>query len=155
MRVLVSAYACEPGVGSENGHGWNYSSDLAKRGHEVHAIVPAQWRESVERELARAPVDNLTFHFVRQHEGPMRLGWTAGSAARYLLWQWDASEAALRLDVTRDFDVVHHVSYGSLLGGSFMWRLGKPLVFGPSGGGQTAPPEFLSLLWPLSDAPKC
>ena len=41
------------------------------------------------------------------------------------------------------FDVVHHVSYGSLPGGSIPRRLGRPFVFGPLGGGQTAPPKFL------------
>lgn len=144
MRVLISAYACQPGAGSESGHGWNYSSELAKRGHEVHAIVPAQWGEGVRREFERARIDGLTFHFVREREWPMRLGWTAGSALRYFLWQWDASKTALLLDTAHDFDVVQHVSYGTLLGGSFMWRLGKPFVFGPTGGGQTAPPAFLA-----------
>ncbi|MER5178799.1 glycosyltransferase family 4 protein [Streptomyces sp. NPDC002896] len=36
-------------------------------------------------------------------------------------------------------DLVHHVSYGSLEGGCALHRLGPPLVFGPVGGGQTAP----------------
>jgi len=144
VKILISAYACEPGAGSEGGYGWNYASELAKRGHEVHAIVPAQWSEGVGRELACAPIDNLAFHFVREREWPMRLGWTFGSALRYFLWQWDASKTALKLDATHDFEVIHHVSYGTLLGGSFMWRLGKPFVFGPVGGGQTAPPAFLS-----------
>jgi glycosyltransferase involved in cell wall biosynthesis len=144
MRVLISAYACEPGAGSESGHGWNYSSELAKRGHEVHAIVPLQWSEAVEREVARASKNKLIFHYVREREWPLRLGWTVGSALRYFLWQWDASTTAIGLDAAHEFDVVHHVSYGTLLGGSFMWRLGKPFVFGPAGGGQTAPRAFLS-----------
>jgi glycosyltransferase involved in cell wall biosynthesis len=144
MRVLFSAYACEPGAGSEGGHGWNYPSALAKRGHEVHAIVPARWRDGVRSELVRTPIHDLTFHFVSEREWPMRLGWTLGSALRYFLWQRDASTAALKLDVAHDFEIVHHISYGTLLGGSYMWRLGKPFVFGPTGGGQTTPPAFLS-----------
>jgi glycosyltransferase involved in cell wall biosynthesis len=49
----------------------------------------------------------------------------------------------LEADKRFAFDMVHHVSYATLLGASFMWRLGKPFVFGPVGGGQTAPPSFL------------
>ena len=143
-RILISAYACEPGAGSEGGHGWNYPSELAKRGHDVHVIAPTRWREGVEAELSRVPVDNLTFDFVSEREWPMQLGWTMGSALRYFIWQWDASQAALKADALVGADVIHHVSYGSLLGGSFMWRLNKPFVFGPTGGGQTAPPAFLS-----------
>jgi len=144
MRILISAYACEPGSGSEGGYGWNYPSELARRGNQVHTVVPERWREGVEREIARAPHDRLTFHFVAEREWPLRLGWTLGSALRYFLWQWDAAQAALRLDALHDFEVVHHVSYGTLLGGSFMWRLGKPFVFGPTGGGQVAPSAFLT-----------
>lgn len=144
MRVLISAYACEPGAGSEGGHGWNYSSELAKVGHEVDAIIPTKWSAAVRGELACAPVENLVFHYVRERDWPMRLGWTLGSAVRYFLWQWDASTMARELEATHNFDVIHHVSYGTLLGGSFMWRLGKPFVFGPAGGGQTAPRAFLA-----------
>src|SRR5262249_28149842 len=49
---------------------------------------------------------------------------------------------ALQLDRTTAFDVVQHVSWGSLHVGSQLWRLGKPFVFGPVGGGQVAPPGF-------------
>ena len=142
MRILISAYACEPGAGSEGGHGWNYPSELAKRGHEVHAIVPARCSEGVGRELARAPIDNLAFHFVGEREWPMRLGWTFGSALRYFLWQWDASQTALKLAATHDIEVIHHVSYGTLLGGSFMWRLGRPFVFGPAAADRRRRPRF-------------
>ena len=109
----------------------------------MHALAPSRWRSEIEAELARRPIAGLSFHFVPEREWPMRLGWTVGSGLRYVLWQWEASQAALRLDEHVSFDVVHHVSYGSLPGGSFLWRLGKPFVFGPAGGGQTTPSEFL------------
>ena len=41
-----------------------------------------------------------------------------------------------------EFDIVHHVTWGSLHIGSQLWRLGKPFVFGPVGGGQVAPRGF-------------
>jgi glycosyltransferase involved in cell wall biosynthesis len=37
---------------------------------------------------------------------------------------------------------VHHATYGSLQLGTALWRLGKPLVFGPAGGGQAAPRQL-------------
>jgi glycosyltransferase involved in cell wall biosynthesis len=149
MKILISAYECQPHGGSEGGHGWFYPSELAKRGHEVHVVVPSEWGEAVTNEIVRRPVENLNFHFVPAHSWPMRLGWTAGSAMRYFLWQWDAASQALRLDAAHDFDVVHHVSYGTIMAGSFMWRLGKPFVFGPAGGGQTAPRAFLGYFGPF------
>jgi glycosyltransferase involved in cell wall biosynthesis len=41
-----------------------------------------------------------------------------------------------------DYDVVHHVAWGSLHLGSKLWKLPAPLVYGPIGGGQTAPSNY-------------
>src|SRR5262249_28087906 len=46
------------------------------------------------------------------------------------------------LDEELDFDVVHHATWASLHVGSHLWKIGKPFVFGPVGGGQVAPPGF-------------
>ncbi|MDH3295964.1 MAG: glycosyltransferase family 4 protein, partial [Acidimicrobiia bacterium] len=67
-----------------------------------------------------------------------RIGWMG----RYLLWQWQALDKAREIDARFDADIVHHVGWGSLQGGSRLWRLGKPFVFGPVGGAQHAPPAF-------------
>jgi glycosyltransferase involved in cell wall biosynthesis len=57
---------------------------------------------------------------------------------RYDGWQRSALEYARQHGLAQA-DLVHHVSYGSMVGGSALRRLGPPLVFGPVGGGQTAP----------------
>ncbi|MCV7215700.1 glycosyltransferase family 4 protein [Mycobacterium crocinum] len=41
-----------------------------------------------------------------------------------------------------NFDVVHHVTWGSLQMGSFMYKINAPFIFGPAGGGQVAPVAF-------------
>src|SRR5262249_28196238 len=58
----------------------------------------------------------------------------------YTRWQ----DAALRHveAQSRQFDVVHHVGWGSLHLGTQLWRLPAPLVYGPAGGGQTAPAGY-------------
>ena len=142
MKVLITSYACEPQRGSEPGNGWNWPFHIAGLGHNVTVLTPSQWRAAVEPALASESLDNLGFVYVPIRRWPLRLGWSVGSALQYLLWQWQAAVAAARLDRDEDFDVVHHVSYGTLLGGSFLWRVGKPAVFGPVGGGQTAPEAF-------------
>lgn len=154
VRILVEAFACAPGSGSEEGVGWSYPREFARRGHDVTVITSAQAREAVEAELRADPMPGLRFAYVPRRRWPLRLGWTAGSAVQYLLWLWEASELARRLDGESPFDVLHHSSYGTLLGGSFLWRLGRPLVFGPAGGGQTTPPAFRGLFgsWWRSEA---
>ena len=43
MRILISAFACGPNHGSEDGVGWNWAIEAAKLGHEV--IVLTQTKE--------------------------------------------------------------------------------------------------------------
>jgi glycosyltransferase involved in cell wall biosynthesis len=60
----------------------------------------------------------------------------------YIVWQRRALKHARILDQAINFDLIHHVSWGSLQLGSNLWRLGKPFFFGPVGGGQTAPSQM-------------
>jgi glycosyltransferase involved in cell wall biosynthesis len=73
-----------------------------------------------------------------------------GTALHYLRWQ----DAALRYVESRreQYDVAHHVSWGSLHLGSMLWKLPTPLVYGPIGGGQTAPANYWRYFsggWPV------
>jgi glycosyltransferase involved in cell wall biosynthesis/SAM-dependent methyltransferase len=151
VRILVEAFACRPGSGSEEARGWSYPITFARRGHHVTLLTSAEHRGEIDAALAADPCPGLRVVYVPRRRWPLRLGWTMGSAVRYVLWLWEASEAGRRLDAEAPFDVTHHAGYGTLLGGTFLWRLGRPLVFGPAGGGQTAPPAFRRLFgasWP-------
>ncbi len=46
-KIFVSAYACEPGKGSEPGIGWNVVNQLS-RYFEVHVLTRANNREVIE-----------------------------------------------------------------------------------------------------------
>ena len=61
LRVLLSAYACEPGKGSEAGNGWNWARELS-RYEDVWVLTRANNREVIENELAAHPLPNA--HFV-------------------------------------------------------------------------------------------
>jgi glycosyltransferase involved in cell wall biosynthesis len=139
MRLLLSAYACRPNVGSEPGCGWNWATHFAARGIEVHALVAKRNQEAIEAGLRANPIANLHFNYV-----PVPYGWTKrNEALHYVCWQFAALKAARDLACRLDFDVVHHVTYASVHVPSQLWRLGIPVVFGPAGGGQTAPESML------------
>jgi hypothetical protein len=38
-RVILSAYACEPNLGSEPGIGWNWAIQAARHGNEMHVVT--------------------------------------------------------------------------------------------------------------------
>ena len=148
MRILVESYAARPDSSSEEARGWEYPLRFAGLGHDVTVVTSALEREAIEEALRAEPVPRLEFAYVPRRRWPLRLGWTVGSALQYVLWLWEAAAVARRMHAAAPFDVVQHAGYGTLLGGTFLWTLGCPLVFGPVGGGQTTPSAFLGLFGP-------
>jgi len=83
----------------------------------------------------------VDFHFIEISSSRMsRFSQLLGTYDYYVRWQ----DAALRHAEMQpqQYDVVHHVAWGSLHLGSMLWRLPVPLVYGPIGGGQTAPSNY-------------
>ena len=138
IAILLSAYVCEPNRGSEPGNGWNWGRYLALRGHEVHLLTRVDSREKIEQELSHTPNPNLKVHYidVPNWSKRFRIG-QAGVYFHYLIWQKQAYLYAKK--TFKKIDIVHHVTWGSLRGGSGLWKLGYPFIMGPIGGGQTAP----------------
>jgi len=141
LRILMSAYACEPHQGSEPGVGWHWATRLARAGHQVRVLTRANNRGAIESVLETNPVPNLRFAYYDLPEWMCRWKNHAGLWARlyYLWWQWGAYGVARRLCREARFDLVHHITFGVFRHPSFMAFLGLPFVFGPVGGGESAP----------------
>ena len=139
MRVLASAYACEPCKGSEPGVGWNWVCQIAKF-HDVWVITRANNRRAIEEKLAQQPMPRVRWIF---YDLP---GWARfwkkkrrGIHAYYYLWQIGAYWRARRLHRTVYFDLAHHVTLVTYWMPSFMALLPVPLLWGPVGGGDSIP----------------
>lgn len=143
LRILLSAFACEPGAGSENGIGWNWATTLA-RDHDVTVITDASFRDPIEAELRVRPQPSLRIVFV----GP-GADRTEGLAIwpYYFRWQRRILPVAKRLHAAQSFDVVHHATYGAHRAPSYLHRLGIPFLWGPVGGGEGVPIRFYAPSW--------
>ena len=141
MKVLLSAYACEPGKGSEPGVGWHWAQELARLGHETWVLTRINNRSKIEAETAvNPPPPNL--HFVYYDLPRWARWWKKGHRGihlYYVLWQFGAFGIARKYHRQENFDLVHHITFGVVRHPSFMGRLGIPFVFGPLGGGERAP----------------
>ena len=138
MKVLLSAYACLPGRGSEPGIGWNTAREMAAH-HEVWAVTRSDNRGAIEGELARHPVPGL--HVV-YHDVP---GWTRDRGAvqlHYHAWQLSLYPAVRALHERERFDLTHHVSYVRWWAPSLLALLPVPFVWGPVGGAETVGRAF-------------
>ena len=144
MKILISAYACEPGRGSERGVGWNVAREDA-RYHEVWVLTrPDESKEAIESELAINPVPNLHFVYFTLPfwQDSMRWGQSGAMQIHYYLWQIQAYFVAHRLHKKIGFDLCHHVTFVKYSSPSFLSLLPIPFILGPVGGGESAPPQF-------------
>jgi len=144
MKVLMSAYACKPFAGSEPGVGWNWALQ-ASRENEVWVITRSEYRPAIEEALTREPNPNLHFAY---HDVPRPLSLFLKhredfNYPHYYSWQASALWLARRLHAEVSFDVAHHVTYAGFRFPTFLFALGVPYVWGPVGGGATAPPRFM------------
>ncbi len=144
LNVLLSAYACEPVLGSEAAVGWNWASGLTKAGCRVHVVTRTSNRARIEAHLEHSPLTNLQFsYFDLPRWARFWKRANRGVHLYYLLWQIGAFVLARRLVKGERFDLVHHVSFVTARFPSLMGFLGLPFVFGPLAGGEYAP----SALW--------
>lgn len=146
-RLLIIAYACEPGRGSEWGISWAFVSECAKT-QEVWLIAHEDNRAGMEAYLAKnPPAHPINVTYVRL---PGLLAWMRNSAyallnLHYYFWQWAAGRAAKRLHDQVKFDVVQHISYSRwwmASAGAALVSRGVKFVFGPCVGGEQMPREF-------------
>jgi len=144
MKILISAYACEPHKGSEPGVGWNWVKQIA-RFHEVWVITRANNKEKIEEELNRNPISNI--HFVYYDLPKWMYFWKRGQRGLYFyycFWQLGIFFLAKKLHKRHQFDIVHHLTFGNNWMPTFMPFLNIPFIWGPIGGAETVPKNFKS-----------
>ena len=150
MKVLISAIACQPGLGSEAKVGWDAARAVARIPgvEECHVMTHGAARESVLGAQKEAAAENMRFHFFgkpfRYH--PNRMLARLQSWLVYRDWQSCSLERSARLHREHGFFLVHHVTYASWRMPPPLWRMPIPFVFGPVGGGSVTPRAFRSML---------
>lgn len=145
MKVLLVGHGCAPNRGSEPGVTWNWAINLAEKA-KVWVITHEFFRPAIEEYVAEHPVDSLHFAYVGRVGwwDPLRLPSQRFIRFHYMFWQRRVLELARELDGIVDFDLIHHISWGTVSAPPLLWKLRKPFIWGPVGGGQTAPFRMIS-----------
>ena len=143
MKILLSAYACEPNRGSEPGVGWHWALELVRAGHEVWVITRQNNQAVIEAALKADPLSPPEkLHFIYFDLPKWLTFWKQGGQGvhlYYFLWQMGIYFVARKLLKTVKLDVIHHVTFVSIRFPSFLGLLGVPFIFGPVSGGEKAP----------------
>jgi glycosyltransferase involved in cell wall biosynthesis len=145
MKILLSAYACEPNRGSEPAVGWNMANTIARH-HQVHILTSATHQAGIAAELQQHPNPNLQVTYLDP------LGWVYDWSREkrfqidvhlhYYLWQIKAYQVAKQLHQVNPFDLAHHVTYVKYYSPSFLSLLPIPFLWGPVGGAEATPAPF-------------
>jgi glycosyltransferase involved in cell wall biosynthesis len=139
LKVLISAYACEPGKGSEAGVGWNMALQMSKL-HDVYLLTRANNREPIEAGL---PADS-TVKFVYYDLPKWARFWKRGPRGAqlyYYLWQV-FSGLMLRRNYRGVFDAGHHITFVRYWMPTCFPFTDIPYLIGPAGGGEMTPLAF-------------
>src|ERR1019366_5602860 len=142
MKVLLSAYSCAPGKGSEPGVGWHFVRQAA-RFHGVWVLTHEEGHQDINAALAREALPMVRFVYLDLP--PWALFWKKGrwgAELHYYIWQLAAYFVGRRLHRKVGFDLIHHVTLGRYWMPSFLALLPVPFIWGPVGGGESAPRTF-------------
>ena len=140
MKVLISAYACEPNLGSEPFLGWRWVMEIAKH-HSVWVLTRDNNSRLIEEEL-RATGNPYNVQFIYVGLNKKLTFWKKGRRGMklfYTLWQRKAVRVAKALNSKERFDLVHHITFGAYTQPTYMYKLDIPFVWGPLGGGEKMP----------------
>jgi glycosyltransferase involved in cell wall biosynthesis len=112
--------------------------------HDVWVLTRAENRPKIEVERGRSPLPNLNFVY---YDLPSWARWWARRQIiewhlYYYLWQACIYFVARRLHRRVGYDVVHHVTFVKYWIPTFLVLIPVPLIWGPVGGGETAPRAF-------------
>ena len=146
MKILLSAFAFAPNLGSEFGVGWHWAAELAKH-HEVTVVTDVTRRVLVEADNVQLPPN---VHVIYFRPGWLRTTPLNAKTAQllYTAWQFGLLGFARGLHRVHGFDLAMHCTYSVFRHPSFLGYLGIPFVFGPLGGGEDAPFALKSsFLW--------
>jgi glycosyltransferase involved in cell wall biosynthesis len=144
MKILLSAYACEPNRGSEPAVGWNWAQELILAGHDVW-VLTRENNKSVINKYYKNNKKSKNIHFIYYDLPQWAKFWKKGRGSLqgivlyYFLWQLGSLKIAKRFHHKENFDLVHHVTFVTIRQPSFMGLLGIPFIYGPAAGGDTVP----------------
>ena len=144
MKVLLSVFECNPYRGSDSYVGWSYVKNMSRL-NDVYALTRTDNKEDIEQYLNTHPELSRRVHFTFVDRSRFfseflyKINRYLGFLGSYFVWQRAAANAAKKLCKEYDISVCHHVTIADFRCAGYLWKCGKPFVFGPVGGGQETP----------------
>lgn len=138
LKILINAYACSPGMGSEPGLGWNWCVNLAKH-CELHIITEGEFRDKIEAAMPTLPqAANMHFYYNPVSDKVRSMCWNQGDWRFYIYyrkWQQKTADMAREICKKEHIDILHQLNMGGFREPGYLWQVsrdtGIPFVWGP------------------------
>lgn len=155
MNILLIAFACEPNKGSEEGVGWNWAINLAKK-HKVYVITRGQEQEFIEKNSTKEERENIEFFYFEDkafmHIIDKKIPY--GFRIYYKWWQKKIVPIAERIISEYNIDIIHQLTYNEYRTPGKLYEMGIPFVWGPIGGGHEYNPKLKEAYFSVFDVLK-
>lgn len=148
QKIFISAYACEPGLGSEIGVGWHWVLEMSKN-FELWVLTRRSNQHTIEPWIAEHP-EYSHIHFLYFDLPKWARFWKKGLRGvrtYYNIWQWMTNGIVRRTMQENDIRIFHHLTYGNVLWKVSSYGQKQFFIWGPAGGVETIPEEY-SRLYP-------
>ena len=144
LKIIVSAYGCEPNKGSESGTGWFWVECMAKH-FELWVITRSNNEENIVNNISDEIRENVHFVYYDLPNSITKLKKREkGFYWYYFLWQKGIVKIAKQLVKENKVDYAMHLTFGSIWLPTYMHKVGCPFIWGPVGGGESIPDCYLS-----------
>lgn len=143
MKIFVSAYACEPNLGSEIGVGWHWVLEMSKY-FELWVLTRESNRKNIEPWITAHP-EFEGIHWL-YFDLPKWARWwkkgLRGVRTYYNLWQWRCNDIVENTMKEHEIEVFHHLTYGNAMWTVCQYGQQQHFIWGPIGGLETIGEEF-------------
>lgn len=143
LKIFVSAYACEPGLGSEIGVGWHWVLEMSKY-FDLWVLTRESNRHTIEPWMEEHP-EYKHIRFLYYDWPKWARFWKKGLRGvrtYYNLWQMCTNRIVKRTMRQNDIRIFHHLTYGNVLWKVSSYGQKQFFVWGPVGGLESIPAEY-------------
>ncbi|MDC1505122.1 glycosyltransferase family 4 protein [Winogradskyella sp.] len=142
-KIFISAYACEPNLGSEIGVGWHWVLEMSKY-FELWVLTRKSNQETIETWLTENPnYKNIHFiyfdlpYYLRFWKKGLR-----GVRTYYNIWQWCTNSIVKKTMFGNKIKIFHHLTYGNALWSVSSYGKKQFFIWGPTGGTEIIAKDF-------------
>ncbi|MDB4225827.1 glycosyltransferase [bacterium] len=143
LKIFISAYACEPNLGSEIGVGWHWVLQMSQY-FELWVLTRKSNQLGIEAWLEENPsYKNIHFiyfdlpYYLRFWKKGLR-----GVRTYYNIWQWCTNSIVKKTMLANRIKIFHHLTYGNALWSVSSYGKKQFFVWGPTGGTETIAKDY-------------